>query len=221
MGGWRIFFLLFWLGLGLSACSTLQVQPVGSGDGTPRSPVETETKDCLFRAQLQGQDKGALAFNVEIKNLSVASWPIGPNRIFLSGAGVHQRVISAVDSDFEIAQRKRVLGESRSELTAMKAIRGRELMTGLMPEKGEKSERAKDVERERLALRDQLERRVSFLEIEIAEIERSRLFKSVLAPQRSARGRVDFSASVAEGDLLLTAECHRTSAVLRFRVVKK
>jgi hypothetical protein len=43
----------------------------------------------------------------------------------------------------------------------------------------------------------------------------------VLGPQKSARGKVGFQTGIAEGDLLLTAECHRTSAVLRFRVVKR
>ncbi|MBX9769331.1 MAG: hypothetical protein K2X47_18785 [Bdellovibrionales bacterium] len=210
------------LWIGVCGCATLEVQPAGGTfEVSGESMIQTETRDCVFRAALQQQEKGKLTFDVEIKNVSTASWPVGPNRILLSGAGVNQRVISAVDSDLEIALLRKELGRNQMELVSVKKVAGKELMMGLMPGQPEKSERSQVLEKERLALRDQLEKKVSFLEIDIAEIERSRLFKSVLAPQKNARGRVEFQTSVSEGDLLLTAECHRTSAVLRFRVVKR
>ncbi|MBX9769704.1 MAG: hypothetical protein K2X47_20670 [Bdellovibrionales bacterium] len=201
-------------------CSTLQVQPVGVpldalGVG---NTVETESRDCQFRAKIQEQKKTSLVFDVEIKNLTSVSWPIGPNRIFLSGAGVNQRVISAVDSDFQIASLRKQLGTASTQLASVRAALNKDLVLGMSEEK---SERAKALERERVALRSELERKVSFLEVDIAEIERSRLFQSVLAPQKAAQGRVEFKTDVVEGDLLLTAECYRTSAVLRFRVVKR
>lgn len=215
-------FLALGLWSGVFGCASLEVQPVGRIVGASVDlKSETETQDCQFRAALQRQAKGNLTFDVEIKNLSSASWPIGPNRILLSGAGVNQRVISAVDSDLEIALLQKELGRNRMDLANVKKVSSQELMIGLLPGQAEKSERSEAIAKERLALRDQLERKVSYLEVEIAEIERSRLFKSVLAPQKSARGRVEFQVAIAEGDLLLTAECHRTSAVLRFRVVKR